>query len=62
MTLNRAWYIFYGLKMGMDRQATLRTIYGEFMDLLACQSIYDGTAKEKKKKKIWSLDQFLALR
>lgn len=60
--MNRAWFVFYGLQMGMDRLATLGTPYGEFLDLLACQSIYEGKAKLKKKREIWSLDKFLQLR
>jgi hypothetical protein len=47
--------------MNMSRQETLNSRYGEFMDLLACLSILHG-AKPKKKKKIWTFDEFLNLR
>lgn len=40
----------------------MNTRYGEFFDLLACRSIYKGEAKPKRKRKIWSLDDFLKLR
>lgn len=60
--MNRAWFIFYGLQLGMDRQATLSTPYGLFMDLLACQSVFKGEAKLKREKKVWTLDEFLKLR
>ena len=47
--------------MHMTRQETMNTRYGEFMDLLACMFISTG-AKQKKKKKIWTFDEFLNLR
>ena len=59
---NRPWFIYMGLKMGMSRQATLSTPYGEFMDLLACDAIHHGTAKEKHKPKKMDFDEFMALR
>lgn len=51
-----------GLKMGMSRQATMSTPYGEFMDLLACDAIHHGTAKEKHKPKKMDFDEFMALK
>jgi hypothetical protein len=51
-----------GLKMGMSRQDTLSTLYGEFMDLLSCDAISHGTAKEKHKPKKMDFDEFMALR
>lgn len=60
--MNRAWFIFYGLQMGMDRRATLDSIYGEFMDLLACDAISKGYEKQKKPPKKMTMDEFLALR
>ena len=46
--------------MNMSRQETMNTRYGEFMDLLACMSISNGA--KQKKKKIWTFDEFLALK
>ena len=60
--MNRSWAIFYGLSLGMDRQETLDTVYGEFMDLLACQAISKGWSKEKKPMKKMHFDDFIALR
>ena len=60
--MNRSWFIYYGLKLGMDRQATMNTPYGEFMDLLACDAISKGQAKQKKPKKKMTFDEFIALR
>lgn len=39
-----------GLKLGMDEQAVMSMRYGLFMDLLACDAISRGTAKQKPKK------------
>lgn len=33
----------------MSKRETLVTPYGEFLDLLACFSIYNGNATQKKK-------------
>lgn len=34
----------------MSREETLATRYGEMLDLIACMSIYNGRATQKKKK------------
>ena len=47
--------------MGMERQEILATPYGEFMDLIACDSISKGKEKQKKKKKM-TFDEFISLR
>lgn len=47
--------------MGMGRQEILETPYGEFMDLIACDSISRGKGKQKKKKKM-TFDEFISLR
>lgn len=48
----------------MARSDTLNTVYGEFLDLLACDAISQGQATQKKakKKKKMSFDEFIALR
>lgn len=49
----------------MDKHATLSSPYGEFMDLLACDAISKGQAKEKKNKrskKPMEFQEFLALK
>ena len=51
--------IFYGHKIGMTRQETLATHYGEMMDLISCLAVYNGTAKEKTHR---SFDEALELR
>ena len=53
------WMIFYGHKIGMTRQETLATRYGEMMDLISCLAVYNGTAKEKTHR---SFDEALELR
>lgn len=60
--MNRAWFIFYGLRLGLPRAATLSTEYGEFFDLMACSDIAAGHADQKSKMKRMSFDDFLALR
>lgn len=56
--MNRSWFIFYGLKLGMTRQETLLTRYGEMLDLISCLAISNG-AEEKRHM---SFDEMLALR
>lgn len=46
----------------MTRNETLNTVYGEFMDLLACDAISKGQAKPKRPKKKMTLDELVALR
>lgn len=60
--MNRSWFIYYGLSLGMDRKATLETPYGEFMDLLSCDSISKGQARQKKPKKKMTFEEFVALK
>lgn len=46
----------------MDKGATLDSPFGEFMDLLACDAIFKGQAKEKRPKKKMQFDEFIALK
>ena len=46
----------------MDRREILVTRYGEMMDMLACLSIYEGSAEPKKKKRKLSFDEITKLR
>lgn len=43
----------------MKRQEIMLSIYGEFMDLVSCLSIYNGA--EQKKEKL-AFDEVMALR
>lgn len=45
----------------MDRREVYWYPYGEFTDLLACNAIYEGTAKPKKKKQYMDFTEFLKL-
>ena len=45
-----SWYLFYGRKLGMQRQEILDTLYGEMCDMIACLAIYEGNAAPKKEK------------
>lgn len=38
------------------------TRYGEMLDMISCFAIYNGQAKEKRKKKVFSFDEAIALR
>jgi len=60
--LNESWFIFYGSKLGMDRRETLTCRYGQMLDLIACLSIYNGTAEPKRKKKVYTFDEAIKLR
>ena len=51
-----------GLQMGMNGQDVLDMPFGLFMDLLACDSISKGGAKQKTKMKKMSFDDFVSLR
>ncbi len=42
--MNRAWYLFYGRKLGMSRQEIMATKIGEMRDMISCLAIYEGTA------------------
>lgn len=42
--------IFLGHEMGMSREETLHTRYGEFIDLVRCRAIMLGNAKQKPPK------------
>lgn len=58
--MNRAWSVFYGLKLGMTREETMNTLYGEFLDLINCMDIYNGKKQPKKKK--YSFEEIMELR
>lgn len=45
----------------MSGTEVLLTRYGEMLDMITCHSIYNGTLVPKKKKKIWTFDEALAL-
>ncbi len=45
----------------MSREETLRTPYGEMMDMMACERIYSGTARQKNTRK-WTFDEVMRLR
>ena len=45
----------------MERQEILDTLYGEMMDMIACLSIYEGTAVPKKQK-VTDFDEAIKMR
>ena len=47
--------------MGMDREETLATRYGEMLDMIACMAIENGASPKKKTKKK-AMDEILAMR
>lgn len=47
--------------MGMTRQEILNEKYGVFVDMISCLAVYNGTAIQKKKKKM-GFDEALSLR
>lgn len=46
----------------MTRQEVFWYPYGEYSDLLACLSIYEGTAKPKKQREYMDFTEFLKLK
>jgi hypothetical protein len=47
--------------LNMSREETMNTRYGEFLDLLSCQAIESGSAKQKPPKKTWDIFEALSL-
>lgn len=45
----------------MTRQEVYWYPFGEYLDLLACLSIYEGTAKPKKQRNYVDFTEFLKL-
>lgn len=46
----------------MTRQEIIITPIGEMQDMISCLAIYEGMAKQKKKKRKWSYDEAINLR
>jgi hypothetical protein len=47
--------------MGMSREETLATRWGEFVDLINCRAIENGTAKQIPPKQKLDMVKFLGL-
>lgn len=45
------WMLYFGRNHGMDKEDVLNTVFGEFQDLMTCDAISHGLAKEVAKKK-----------
>lgn len=62
MTVSLPWYLFYGHHVfHMQRQEILATRFNEMNDMISCLAVYNGNAKEIKKKSL-SFDEALMLR
>lgn len=59
--MNRPWFEFYSLQLGMSRLEIFDLPYGRTMDLIACLSIFNGGAEQKVKKKL-TYDEAMGLR
>lgn len=59
--MNKAWFEFYSLQLGMGRLEIFDLPIGRAMDLIACLSIYNGGSEQKIKKK-YTYDEAMALR
>jgi len=51
-----------GLQLGLASQDVMELTQGEFFDLMACDAITKGNAKQKHKMKKMDFDDFMALR
>ena len=60
--MNRSWYIYHGHMMNMTREETMATLYGEFMDLMACDAITRGGAKYKRPRRRMNHEEMLKVR
>lgn len=47
--------------MGMSRREIMETLFGEMLDLISCEAIYNGNAEEKMKK-VWTYEEAISLR
>lgn len=45
----------------MERQAVLNSRFGEFEDLIACLSIYNGAAEQVTKKKPQTFEEIMMM-
>ncbi|MBO7735633.1 MAG: hypothetical protein J6S67_23910 [Methanobrevibacter sp.] len=59
--MNEAWYIYLGRKLGMSKEETLATKWGEFVDMLNCRAIENGTARQIPPKQRIDMVQFLGI-
>lgn len=60
--MNRSWFIFYGLQIGLSRQEIMTTRVGEMLDLISCLSIYNGGSKLKKERKRMTYEEVMAMK
>lgn len=58
------WFIYYGHVLGMTRQETMMTRFGEMRDLITCLQIDRGELipKESARTKVWTYDEAIALK
>ena len=59
--MNLAWYIFYGLKLGLSRNEAINTPFGEMCDLIACYQIDNGLAVPETVKQTYTLMKALEI-
>ena len=50
--MNERWFVYYGLKLGMSKKETMRTGYGEMLDLIDCMAIDNGAEQKEPEKDI----------
>lgn len=57
ITLNHAWFLYYGRRLGMSRREILHCPVGEMFDLIACMQIHNGA----KPKVYADVDELMAI-
>lgn len=60
--MNRSWYLYHGYQIGMNREETLTTRVGVFMDLMACDGIVHGHLDYKRPARRMSEDELMTVR
>lgn len=60
--LNLAWFKYYGLRFGLTITEAVNMRYGEMMDLIACDAIFNGVQQPKEEKKHFTFDEAIKLR
>lgn len=62
MSLNLAWFLFYGRTLNMTKQEILHTDYAEMRDMISCFAIVHKGAIPKKRNRHMRFEDVIKLR
>lgn len=60
MTL--AWFKYYGVRLGLNIKEVPHMRYGEMMDMMNCDAVFNGAAEIKQTAHRMSFDDAMKLR